>query len=291
MAGTAQSVSLYDVVLRSLKHANRAGLAAELARFRVAVSEDTLASPESLPLTLARYAGPKVARSIRDSLLKMGALVSLHVSQLTCPHCGFSVECVGEPAADSDAVVFCCRACQGLTQLDLGQARFRSVIRCDACGSLVQLPDRAASGTYTCSCGAPLSYAPVKHVVPLESMQGPSRKRQFVLALSLLVLAAVLIHSSWLAFYGPPEEGQQAAPTPKSTAAYGRFDSRTDRAAVISEMGTPDREATTEDGKEQVLFYRAYDLYVVLERTVSGFAYEATVRISDGELLHQRPGA
>jgi hypothetical protein len=54
-------------------------------------------------------------------------------------------------------------------------------------------------------------------------------------------------------------------------------------------MGKPPAETLTLDGRERILYYRSFDLYVVLERSGAGEFYEGTVRISDGELLHQRP--
>lgn len=287
----AKHVTFYDVALHSVKNADLRRLAAELNAVLPGVSMDRLVSAEKAPLILARYAGPRAARNIRDSLCRTGAFASLQVSRVTCPHCGFSIECIGEPTALEDGVVFCCQACQGLTLLDLAGARFRSVRRCGSCGSLVELPDRPQSGTYSCSCGAAAVYVPPKQTVPLGSVRRRPRYSEFVLALSTLVLVAVLIDSAWVVSHGPAEERSQALLQNQATAAYRSFDARTDRSTVIDEIGRPDREVMTDDGKEQILFYRGQDIYVVMEKTASGTSYEATVRISDGALLHERPGS
>ena len=283
---------LSDIVLRSLKRADRASFTAELARCHLAEIADAV--PGGVlrdPVVLARYVGPRAARKIRESLRATGAEVFLRTSRAACQHCGFSLLCEGEPTEAKDGVLFSCRPCGGLTLLSVEAASFAAVLRCSACRSLVMLPKGADAGPYPCACGRAIDYEPPLKMVRIASILHRIPIREGLMVVSLLVFLAMGLHSAWLVSNGPNPEvpvavHQLARPQP---ADYQRFDKNTGYNSVLAAMGKPPAETLTLDGRERILYYRAFDLYVVLERSGAGESYEGTVRISDGELLHKRP--
>ena len=282
---------LSDIVLRSLKRADRPGFAAELARWRLA--ETPGAAPGGAlrePIVLARYVGPRAAQKIRESLRATGADVFLSTSRAACQHCGFSLLCEGEPTEARDGILFTCRPCGGLTLLSVEGASFAPVLRCGACRSLVMLPKGADVGAYPCACGRAIDYEPPLKAVRIASILHRIPLQECLMVASLLVFLAIGLHSAWLLSNGPNPEVPVAAhqPAPPLPADYQRFDKNAGYNAVVAAMGKPPAETLTLDGRERILYYRSFDLYVVLERSGGGEFYEGTVRISDGELLHQR---
>lgn len=291
------ALTLHDIELRSLKGVDTGVFAAELARLKVVpFPEAAQGLLDRTPSVLARYVGPKAAENICRSLQATGAEVWLPVSQITCPHCGFSVLCEGEPNRQQDGIIFCCRACQGLTLLSVTEARFRAVLRCGACGSLVDLPAKTAAGQYSCSCGRTLDYTPPKQIIPLTVERRPFPVRACVAAVCVVVLVCTGVWNWSLVTAGPDPEvapgstEELSVVEPRSTRAYREFDARTDRAGVVAALGAPERESGSERGEELALFYRRYGLYVVLERNRGTYSYLNTVRISDERILHERPG-
>lgn len=84
------------------------------------------------------------------------------------------------------------------------------------------------------------------------------------------------------------QSGEVSIGETRPVIAFQQFHAGTGYDQVIAAMGVPERESTSENGAELVLFYRRHDLYVVLEKTRSTYSYVCTVRISDEMVLHER---
>jgi hypothetical protein len=291
----ATFLTLHDVEVVSLKGADSRVFIDELVRLKV------LASPEAAsgllaqrPLVVARYVGPGAADTICAALRAIGADVWLPVSQVVCPHCGFSIRCEGEAAPQQDGIVFCCRVCERLTLLSTTECRFRPVFRCDVCHALTDLPPKPSPGQYRCACGNTLDY-----VVPERAVSLRPRKRPFPFQACLAGLCAIVIVATaawnWLSTERGPESevdshvsARASTVAPLSTEVLAEFEAGAGYREIVAALGAPYRESSSQDGSARILFYRGYDLYVVLERSETDFRYARTVRISDGIVLHER---
>jgi len=289
-------VSLFDIELRSLGGANLTDLVTRLVELKVVTSTEAARSTlAKVPTTLARYVGQETAYAVVAELREAGAEVALQGSHVTCPHCGVSVPCEGEASESGRGIVFTCVACRGLTFLDTLDRKFHPMLRCSACKSLLNLPAQGRYGNYRCKCGQVLSYAQFHGVPEVVPQKRPSLVTPRVALLFVALLLAVAVATSLLPLPGlSPGAGAaqpvaRTAPKVRRTSVYRQFNATTDRAAVVAALGPAERESFTEDKAQQVLFYRSFDLYVILESGRSGYNYLSTVRLSDEVILHERP--
>lgn len=291
-------LTLYDIELRSLSGVDAARFAAELAGLKLFSSPDGARRIlQAAPATLARYVGGETAFSVCSTLKAIGADVFLANSHVTCPHCGFSVPCEGQASQSGRGLIFSCPACRGLTFLDSQDRKFHPLLRCNDCGSLLNLPAQPRPGKYRCRCGRTPNYEVFQGMAEVVSEKRRSRVSPRTAVLMLVFLVVVCAWTSLLPIPGldthwsakPAAAAQAPAPKVRRTTAYRQFHAATDRAAVIEGLGQPERESSTEDGAQTVLFYRTFDLYVILEKTGQTYTYASTVRISDEVILHERP--
>lgn len=288
-------VSLFDIELRSLTGADPTRLAATLADLKVVSSVEAARSTlVNVPTTLGRYVGQETAHAVASALKALGAEVVLQGSQVTCPHCGCSVKCEGKVSESGRGAIFDCPACQGLTFLDTRDSKFHPMLRCDTCRSLLNLPAQAHFGNYRCKCGRILSYSRFEGIPEVVAEKRGPLVTPRVAVLSVVLLLAVAVSTSLLPIpgldlkAGATQPVARSAPKARRTSAYRQFTASTDRTEVVAALGPPEKESFTQDRAQQVLFYRSYDLYVILDSSRSGYTYLTTVRISDEVILHQR---
>lgn len=287
-------LAVYDVELRSLGRANAQRLAKLLVELKLAPSaEIALSAMVRPPSILARYVAYEAAEAARTALKASGVELALQISRAYCLYCDHSMVCDKGTPYLGGGVTFSCWACGGLSLVDPRERKFRPMLRCGACNSLLALPVESAFGDYPCKCGKTLTYARILDSWKETKKQPPPwvQLRKIAPYLGVYFLLVGLIVLALLPGRDPRREGAEPAVSSASTLgvarAYGRFDSSTDRAAVVAALGQPQAEVASEDGEEQVLFYRNYDLYVVLEKTDTTFSYVRTVRISDEVILHE----
>jgi hypothetical protein len=283
-------IVLFDVELQSLGKASPQRAAAALAEMNVLPLEK--ASQRLMlaaPMTLVRFLAAETAEAAVKLFNASGGAASKNVSVTACRHCRSELQCK-EGLPHEGGVRFYCWPCGEFTFFDSAARRFLPIVKC-SCGAMhVWLPDAAAGAELVCACGAKLKFVVKKVSSGILPVITFLPRRQWVFRLGAPATLVLLISAAWVVLrFAPifaPRPAPQAEEATPTTKAYQQFNAKTGRAEVIAALGPPERETESGDKQAQLLFYRRFDLFVVLRRREAGFFFDRVVRLSDEAVVH-----